>query len=499
MARNYIGVDLAKDFLEVCDPVRGRSRVANRPKAVAHWVAGLGETDFVVYEATSGCDRPLRVALAEAGRPGARVNPLHAWHYARSRNRAKTDRLDAALLADYGRERQPAPDPALDPAREALRALVGRRDQLRRMEVQEKNRLSGCLAEGAPALVVRDVRAGLARLARSLAKIEAAIRDEVAGDATLARDARLLRSIPDIGPVTAVTLLAWLAELGHTDRRAAASLAGVAPRARELGQVSRQALPRRRPQAGAAGALHGGTERAAPPRLPRRLRPEDEGGGEAGEGHPDGGGPPPARRRKRRPAHRRALPHCHPNRRLRMTPLLHSCPPRPPRHCPIWQGRKKGAAAGVARHRLRATPAGRSAIPVPGRPLLEVAEHAAADEDGWARSRARWRRRCAGARAGAVGDAAVRQRVGEAEGDQRHLHVEERQRGVVPCLHGEKQGAGRRRRAPAPKAATGRRRRDDERRGGGRGARGRVRRRSIGRIAPRRSATPRRCAALTAG
>ena len=236
MARNTIGVDLAKDFLEVCDPVRGRSRVANRPKAVARWVAGLGEADFVVYEATSGCDRPLRVALAEAGRPGARVNPLHAWHYARSRNRAKTDRLDAALLADYGRERQPAPDPALDPAREALRALVGRRDQLRRMEVQEKNRLSGCLGEGAPALVVRDVRAGLARLARSLAKIEAAIRTQVAGDATLARDARLLRSIPDIGPVTAVTLLAWLAELGHTDRRAAASLAGVAPRARDSGK-----------------------------------------------------------------------------------------------------------------------------------------------------------------------------------------------------------------------------------------------------------------------
>ena len=236
MARNCIGVDLAKHFLEVCDPVRGRSRVANRPKAVARWVAGLGETDFVVYEATSGWDRPLRVALAEAGRPGARVNPLHAWHYARSRNRAKTDRLDAALLADYGRERQPAPDPALDPAREALRALVGRRDQLRRMQVQEKNRLSGALAEGAPALVIRDVRAGLARLARSLATIEAAIRAEVAGDATLARDARLLRSIPDIGPVTAVTLLAWLAELGHTSRRASASLAGVTPRARDSGK-----------------------------------------------------------------------------------------------------------------------------------------------------------------------------------------------------------------------------------------------------------------------
>ncbi len=135
---------------------------------------------------STGIDEP-----AEAGLPGARVNPLHVWHYGRSRNRAKTDRLDARLLADYGRERQPAPDPALDPAREGLRALVQRRDQLKRMEVQEKNRLSGALGEGAPALVVRDVRAGLARLARSLAKLEAAIRDQVAGEAALARDERL--------------------------------------------------------------------------------------------------------------------------------------------------------------------------------------------------------------------------------------------------------------------------------------------------------------------
>lgn len=210
-----------------------RGAGGDRPKAIARWLAGLGEVDFVVYEATSGCDRSLRVALAEAGRPGARVNPLHAWHYARSRNRAKTDRLDAALLADFGRERQPEPDPALDPAREGLRALVQRRDQLKRMEVQEKNRLSG---EGAPALVVRDVRAGLATLARSIARIEAAIRDQVAGAPALAEGERLLRSIPGIGPVTAVTLLAWLCELGRIDRRAAASLGGVAPRARDSGK-----------------------------------------------------------------------------------------------------------------------------------------------------------------------------------------------------------------------------------------------------------------------
>jgi transposase len=211
-------------------------RVANLPKAIARWLAGLGVEDFVVYEATSGCDRPLRTALGSAGCPGARLNPLHAWHYGRSRNRAKTDRLDARLLADYGRERQPDPDPAPEPAREELRALVQRRDQLKRMEVQEKNRLSGCMAEGAPPLVVRDVRSVLADLARRVARIEAGIRAHVASHGTLGHDERLLRTIPGIGPVAAVTLLAHLAELGRTHRRAIASLGGLAPRARDSGR-----------------------------------------------------------------------------------------------------------------------------------------------------------------------------------------------------------------------------------------------------------------------
>lgn len=236
MTRNYIGVDLSKASLEVFDPLRGGSQVANRPKAIERWLAGLAASDLVVYEATSGCDRPLRAALALAGRAGARVNPLHVWHYARSRNRAKTDRLDAALLADFGRERRLAPDPVSDPAREALRALVQRRDQLKRMETQEKNRLAGALAAGAPALVLRDVRAGLAALARARARIERAIEEQIAGAATLARDAELLRSIPGIGPVTAATLLAWLPELGRVGRREVASLGGLAPRARDSGK-----------------------------------------------------------------------------------------------------------------------------------------------------------------------------------------------------------------------------------------------------------------------
>ena len=232
MTRNHIGVDLSKDVLDICDPRRGEARIDNEPAAIARWLAGLGPNDVIVYEATSACDRPLRLALASADHAGVRLNPLHAWHFARSLNLPKTDRVDAAMLARLGAERQPAPDAAPDPAREELRALVQRRDQLKRMEVQEKNRLSACTL----ALVAKDIRAELANLARRVTRIEAAISDHLAGHPALGAAERLLRSMPGVGVVTAVTLLAHLAELGTVDRRAVASLGGLAPRAHESGK-----------------------------------------------------------------------------------------------------------------------------------------------------------------------------------------------------------------------------------------------------------------------
>jgi transposase len=232
MARNHIGVDLSKDVLDICDPLRGAARIANTSPAIAAWLAGLGPDDTVVYEATSGCDRALRVALRAARRAGVRQNPLHAWHFARSLNLPKTDRVDAAMLARLGAERQPDPDAPLEPEREELRELVQRRDQLKRMETQEKNRQSGATL----ALVRKDIAAELANLARRIARIEEAIAAHVASHPTLAEEDRLLRSIPGIGPVTATMLLAHLPELGRLDRRAIASLAGLAPRAHESGK-----------------------------------------------------------------------------------------------------------------------------------------------------------------------------------------------------------------------------------------------------------------------
>ena len=93
MTRNHIGVDLSMDFLDICEPVRGEALIPNERAAIAAWLAGLGAEDTIVYEATSRCDGALRVALDAEGRPGARLNPLHAGHFARSLNLPKTDRV----------------------------------------------------------------------------------------------------------------------------------------------------------------------------------------------------------------------------------------------------------------------------------------------------------------------------------------------------------------------------------------------------------------------
>ena len=218
-------------------PAAARRGYSTQPKAIARWAARLGPDDFVVFEATSGCDRSVRAGLEAAGRDFVRLNPLHVWHFARSLNLAKTDRradapTDARMLARLGAERQPAPDPYGDPVREELRALSQRRDQLKRMIAQEKNRLGDA---GHP-LALRDIRAGIAGLERRLAAFDKAIAAHIARHPALAEDAGLLRSIPGIGPVAATEILAHLPEAGRVDRREAASLAGLAPRAHESGK-----------------------------------------------------------------------------------------------------------------------------------------------------------------------------------------------------------------------------------------------------------------------
>ncbi len=233
MTHVYVGCDISKDRLDVFDPrIAANSEHANAPAGIRALFKACGADTILIFEATSGCDRALLEACAAASQPCVRLNPLHAWHFAQSLNLPKTDRVDARMLARLGAERQPAPHLPPAPERVAPEELADRRDQLKRMETQEKNRLSKTMSP----VIQTDIRASLKMLAARIARFEAEIAGHIAQNPDLARDAGLLRSIPGIGPVVATGLLAHLPELGQLDRRTAAALAGLAPKAHESGK-----------------------------------------------------------------------------------------------------------------------------------------------------------------------------------------------------------------------------------------------------------------------
>ena len=181
---------------------------------------------FVVFEASGGYERPLAEALDEVGVARRRVNPRRARDFARASGRlAKTDRVDARVLAEMGAALDLKPEPVVDPARLRLLALARRLEALKNMDKSERQRL----AQAREPEIVTDIRALRRVLAQRMSALEAAIARLIEATPHLARDERILRSAPGIGPVLAHRLLAALPELGHLDRRALASLAGLAP------------------------------------------------------------------------------------------------------------------------------------------------------------------------------------------------------------------------------------------------------------------------------
>ena len=232
MTHNYIGVDLSKEWLDIYNPESGFARIRNTEAELRGFLRGLGARDFLIFEATSLCDGPILRCASAAQVPFHRLNPLHGWHFSRSLNLPKTDRVDAWMLARMGAERRLERSAPLDPERAELAELNTRRDQLKRMETQEKNRLGKTVSSAVKA----DIRATLRMLARRIARIEAGITGFLRARPECARAVALLESIPGVGRVTSVTLLSAMPELGQCDRRAIASLGGLAPKARESGK-----------------------------------------------------------------------------------------------------------------------------------------------------------------------------------------------------------------------------------------------------------------------
>src|SRR5580700_12297204 len=139
-----VGIDVSKHHLDIFDETIGApERIANAPHAIIELVARWRCDAFVVFEATGVYDRELREALRQAGIRFSRINPARARDFARASGRlAKTDTIDARMLADFARAMAPAADPPPEPARNTLAFIAKRRDQLVHMRAQEKNRRS---------------------------------------------------------------------------------------------------------------------------------------------------------------------------------------------------------------------------------------------------------------------------------------------------------------------------------------------------------------------
>lgn len=231
----YVGLDVAHAHLDVAVHLAGPpQRFPYDEAGVAALVAQLRPLapTLIVLEATGGYETAVATALALAGLPVAIVNPRQVRDFAKALGRlAKTDAIDATVLATFAARIQPAPRALPDAAQQALSALVTRRRQLVEMLTAERNRLP--LAQGA---IRRDLREHIRWLERRLRDTDGDLTTTIHASPLWRVQDHLLRSVPGVGPVTAAVLLADLPELGHLSRRQLAALVGVAPFNHDSGQ-----------------------------------------------------------------------------------------------------------------------------------------------------------------------------------------------------------------------------------------------------------------------
>ena len=225
-----IGVDVSKATLVLAVYPTGETwAVETTSRALDEAVerARTYQPQLIVMEATAGYELPFAAACAAAGLPVAIVNPRQVRSFAQALGRtAKTDAIDAQVLALFGARVQPAPRAVTDAETRALAALVARRRQLLEMLGAERRRLEQAPATGP---VTRDLRNHIRWLQRRIADVDDEIGTAIQHSAVWRVNDDLLRTVPGIGPTTARTLLAELPELGRLDRRAIAALVGVAP------------------------------------------------------------------------------------------------------------------------------------------------------------------------------------------------------------------------------------------------------------------------------
>ena len=236
MDATVVGIDVGKETLAIAvHPTGDAWTSVTTEVAIAGLVTRLQALapQLVVMEATGGYELPVAAACAAGGLPVAIVNPRQVRAFAQATGKsAKTDDMDADVLARFGAQLQPVVRPIPDGATQALAALVARRRQLIEMLGAEQRRL----AQATTPVVRRDLRNHIRWLERRIKDVTGEMDHAIQVSPLWRVHENLLRSVPGVGPTTARTLLAELPELGQLTRRQISALVGVAPFNRDSGK-----------------------------------------------------------------------------------------------------------------------------------------------------------------------------------------------------------------------------------------------------------------------
>jgi transposase len=232
--KKFVGVDVSKKTLDIAFGQEGKyQRIENSAKAIREFVSSLSPDAIaqVVIESTGGLERPIIKALTEASIPVALINPSRVRYFAKASGLyAKTDELDARILAAYGKSIKLRSYTAPSEEKTKLSDLGSRRRQLLEIVVAEKNRY-----QSMPRLQ-DEISEHLDWLENKVREIESQIETLLESSEELKEKREILVSCKGVGEVTAFTLLAELPELGTVDRKEIASLVGVAPMNHDSGE-----------------------------------------------------------------------------------------------------------------------------------------------------------------------------------------------------------------------------------------------------------------------
>ncbi len=235
----FVGIDVSKRWLEVQVYGEATSRkLGNDVDGFASLIehAKLLQPELIVFEATGGYERRAVKALNEAGFRVCVVNPTRVRRFAEALGvLAKTDKIDARMIAHFANVVRPAANGRQTPLEEQLAACVERRRQLLVELVAEKNRLSTC-----PSCVREGIEEHIAWLEEHIERLETDIQTCIRQKPEWQARAEIIDSVPGVGPVTAATMLAELPELGQLNRQKIAALVGVAPFNKDSGPRQRK-------------------------------------------------------------------------------------------------------------------------------------------------------------------------------------------------------------------------------------------------------------------